>query len=135
MSATDAKRAITRTVSQRIDDARAVICWLLVDDSQTTASTGIEPRDFPDPVQAAIWAELGAMEDSADRRDVGPLVQRLRRRGVEPGRELRLILATDPSIVRAHFQWVCSEVRRHADLNRRFAEACRTVAALEREFT
>lgn len=106
---------IHRSVLQCIDDSRQVVHYLLVDPSITTAQTILSPDDMPTPELREIWSELVAMDDAMMQRSISTLARRLRRRGVEPGRELRCVVATDTSIPRLHLDRCCTEIRRHRE--------------------
>jgi hypothetical protein len=123
---------IMRTVTQCIDDARQLVHYLLVDTGVTTAQTMLTADDMPDPLLAEIWRELVAMDDAIISRDVATLVRRLRRRGVEPGRELRCIVKTDTGVMRAHLAWCCDEIRRHRMQAEQYRAAVATLDRLSK---
>jgi len=120
---------IMRTVTQCIDDARQLVHYLLVNPSVTTAQTMLTVDDMPTTELREIWRELIAMDDAMAGRDVATLARRLRRRGVDPGRELRCVVKTDTGVMRAHLAWCCDEIRRHRTQAEQYRQA---VAVLDR---
>jgi hypothetical protein len=87
---------------------------------------------MPTPELAEIWRELVAMDDAMHDRDIATLVQRLRRRGVEPGRELRCVVLMDIGAIKAHLAWCCDEIRRHREQAEQYRVAIATLDRLSK---
>lgn len=110
-------RGQRRSIAQRVDDERAILCILLVRPEITTASTMLEESHFAEPAHAELFEALVACDSQMRPRTVADVTAILKRWQKFDGRLLRQVLSVDWQLVdvaRIHFDWFCATLREAA---------------------